>query len=104
MDDASINVTYVKNTTAKGVLCALIFFRNGRVDFSNSVYIVLDVRNRELAPPYISRGRYTVLSYDVESIGILAPGYPAYIEYAESRVNEGLSFFHSLTHSQFLLA
>ena len=68
MGDTSINITYVKNTTAKGVLCALIFFdNNGRMDFNNSVYIVLDVRNRELIPPYLSRGRYDVLSYDVES-------------------------------------
>ena len=98
-DDTFINIPYVKNMTAKSVLCALLFFDNNEhVDFNNSVYIVLDVRNRELTPPYLSRGRYAVLSHDVESTGILAPGYPVYIESAESEMNQGLSLF--LTHSR----
>ena len=86
----AIDVAYVENTRAKGVLCIFIFIASDRrVQFSRSIFLTIQI-NQQLPlslPPYISSGWYNLLSYDIESNGILQSGYPASIKIIY--INEG---------------
>ena len=81
IENSTVNISYVKNTKAKGTLCILISIHGGHVDFDSSVFIFIR-RNEEFPIIVPLPGRYDVTFYDVESNGRLLPGvgYPAYVQ------------------------
>ena len=106
MENSTVNIVYVKNTKAKGALCILISFHDGRVDFNSLVFVFIR-RNEELSitmPLYLRPGQYDVISYDVESNGRLLPGvgYPAYVQ--KISVNQtGLNCMFTVEKSLYIL-
>jgi hypothetical protein len=79
----ALSASFVENSPALGVLFILLFTRGiDGVDYSKSVFLVLD---RTMAMSYmqnVAGGDYTVLAFDVEGDGRvkLGPGSPAAIE------------------------
>ena len=72
-----IIISYIENTSARGVLVVLLHILNGGgVDLRRSVYLVLErvdfTSNNNFNN--ITNGTYRVLTYDVESDGVLELG------------------------------
>ena len=72
-----IIISYIENTSARGVLVVLLHILNGGgVDLSRSVYRVLErvelTSNNNFSN--ITNGTYRVLTYDVENDGVLELG------------------------------
>ena len=72
----TLSASYVEDSPAMGIMFALLFVDDdGGVNFTNSVYLVLDrEESNQFTQGNISQGDYTVLAFDVEGNGRLELG------------------------------
>ena len=76
----TLSAAYIENSPAMGVVFALLFTDDaGSVNFTKSVYLVLDRESDQFMQGSISGGDYTILAFDVEGNGRLEVGqsFPA---------------------------
>ncbi len=76
-NELKISVSYIENTSVRGVLVVLLhIIDGGGVDLSHSVYRVVERVQLRSNDEFgnITNGTYKVLTYDIESNGILELG------------------------------
>ena len=69
----TLNASYLENSPAMGVVFVLLFTDNaGRVNFTKSLYLVLDrAESSNFLQNNFTRGSYDVMAFDVEEDGRL---------------------------------